>query len=116
MVERHLATYNMIQISELSSVKHALLHAHIQQYLLQMLRLISLQSEVFYTHKCLSFTVLFIMSIVLPFTSFFSVEDLCREIVSSVVNTVSENVRLVRKLSQTFTPPFKCSTTTKGKT
>ena len=54
------------------------------------------------------------MSIVIPFTSFFSVEDLCREVVSSVANTVSENIRLVRKLSQAFTPPFECSTTTKG--
>lgn len=55
------------------------------------------------------------MSIVLPFTSFFSVEDLPREVLSSVANMVSENIRLVRKLSQTFTPPFKFSTTTKGK-
>ena len=55
------------------------------------------------------------MSIVLPFTSFFSVEDLCRDVVSSVVNTVNGNIRLVRKLSQAFTPSFKCSTTTKGK-
>ena len=55
------------------------------------------------------------MSIVLPSTSFFSVEDLCRDVESSVVNTVSENIRLVRKLSQAFTPPFKCSTTTKSK-
>lgn len=55
------------------------------------------------------------MSIVLPFTSFFSVEDLSREVLSSVVNTVTENIRLVRKISQTFTPPFKFSTTMKGK-
>ena len=50
------------------------------------------------------------MSLVLPFTSFFSVDDLSREVASTVINTVTENIRLVRKLSQTFTQPFDLST------
>jgi hypothetical protein len=49
------------------------------------------------------------MSIVLPRTSFFSVEDLPREVASTVTNTVRENIRLVRKLSQTFTQPSNLS-------
>ena len=50
------------------------------------------------------------MSIVLPLTSFFSVEDLSREVPSTVINTVKGNIRLVRKLSQTFTQPSNLST------
>ena len=49
------------------------------------------------------------MSIVLPLTSFFSVEDLSREVASTVINTVRENIRLVRKLSQSFTQPLNLS-------
>ena len=49
------------------------------------------------------------MSIVLPLTSFFSVEGLSREVASTAIDTVRENIRLVRKLSQTFTQPFKLS-------
>ncbi len=49
------------------------------------------------------------MSIVLPLTSFFSVEDLSREVASTVIDTVRRNIRLVRKLSQTFTQPFDLS-------
>ena len=45
------------------------------------------------------------MSIVLPLTSFFSIEDLSREVASTVINTVRGNIRLVRKLSQTFVQP-----------
>ena len=57
------------------------------------------------------------MSIVLPFAPSFSVEDLSREVVSTVINTVSENIKLVRKISQLFFPPFNPSTpkSTKGK-
>ena len=49
------------------------------------------------------------MSIVLPLTSFFSVEDLSREVASTAIDTVRGNIRLVRKLSQTFTQPFNLS-------
>jgi hypothetical protein len=49
------------------------------------------------------------MSIVLPLISFFSVEDLSREVASTVINKVTGNIRLVRKLSQTFTQPFNFS-------
>jgi hypothetical protein len=49
------------------------------------------------------------MSIVLPLSSFFSVEDLSREVASTVINTVRENIRLVRKLSQTITQPSNLS-------
>ena len=49
------------------------------------------------------------MSIVLPLISFFSVEDLSREVASTVINMVTGNIRLVRKLSQTFTQPFNFS-------
>ncbi len=49
------------------------------------------------------------MSIVLPLTSFFSVDDLSREVTSTVINKVTGNIRLVRKLSQTFTQPFNLS-------
>jgi hypothetical protein len=49
------------------------------------------------------------MSIVLPLTSFFSVEDLSREVASTVIDTVRGKIRLVRKLSQTFTQPFDLS-------
>jgi hypothetical protein len=50
------------------------------------------------------------MSIVLPLTSFFSVEDLSREVASTVINKVTGNIRLVRKLSHIFTQPFNFST------
>ena len=58
------------------------------------------------------------MSIVVPLSSFFSVEDLSTEVASTVINTVRENIRLVRKLSQTFTQPFNLSAliSLKGKT
>jgi hypothetical protein len=46
------------------------------------------------------------MSIVLPLTSFIGVEDLSREVASTAINTMRGNIRLVRKLSQTFTQPF----------
>jgi len=49
------------------------------------------------------------MSIVLPLTSFFNVEDLSREVASTDIDTVTGNIRLVRKLSQTFTQPFNLS-------
>jgi hypothetical protein len=49
------------------------------------------------------------MSIVLPLTSFFSVEDLSREVASTVIDTVRGHIRLVRKLSQTFTQPLNLS-------
>ena len=49
------------------------------------------------------------MSIVLPFTSFFGVHDLPREVASTVIDTVRGNIRLVRKLSETFTLPFNLS-------
>jgi hypothetical protein len=43
------------------------------------------------------------MSIVLPLVQFFHEEDLSREVVvSSVINTLSENIKLVRKISQAF--------------
>ena len=50
------------------------------------------------------------MSIVLPLVQFFNVEDLSREVVSSVINTVNGNIKLVRKISQALYPPFKSST------
>jgi hypothetical protein len=51
------------------------------------------------------------MSIVLPQVQFFHVDDLSREVVvSSVINTLSENIKLVRKISQALCPPFKSST------
>ena len=46
------------------------------------------------------------MSIVIPLTSFSRVEDLSRDVTSTVINKVTGNIRLVRKLSQTFTQPF----------
>jgi hypothetical protein len=49
------------------------------------------------------------MSIVLPLTSFLSVEDLSAEVASTVINTVRGNIRLVRKLSQTFIHSFNLS-------
>ena len=49
------------------------------------------------------------MSILLPLTSIFSVEDLSREVAYTVINTVKGNIRLVRKLSPTFTQPFNVS-------
>jgi hypothetical protein len=54
--------------------------------------------------------LLITMSIVLPFAPSFSLDDLSREIVSSVIHTVSENIRLVRKISQFLSPPFNSST------
>jgi hypothetical protein len=50
------------------------------------------------------------MSIVLPLVQFFNVEDLSREVASSVINTLSEDIKLVRKISQALYPPFKSST------
>ena len=50
------------------------------------------------------------MSIVLPLAQLFNVEDLSREVVSSVINTVNGNIKLVRKISQALYPPFKSST------
>ena len=50
------------------------------------------------------------MSTVLPFAQLFNVEVLSREVVSSVINTVNENIKLVRKISQALYPPFKSST------
>ena len=47
------------------------------------------------------------MSIVLPLLQFFNVEDLSREVVSSVINTVNGNIKLVRKISQALYPPLK---------
>jgi len=55
------------------------------------------------------------MSIVLPLVQFFNVEDLSREVVSSVINTVNGNIKLVRKISQALYPPFKPSTLTPRK-
>ena len=49
------------------------------------------------------------MSIVLPLTSFFSVEDLSTEVASTVINMMRGNTRLVRKLSQTFIHSFNLS-------
>jgi hypothetical protein len=47
----------------------------------------------------------------LPLLQFFHVEDLSREVVvASVINTLSENIKLVRKISQALCPPFKSST------
>jgi hypothetical protein len=55
------------------------------------------------------------MSIVLPLAQFFNVEDLSREVVSHFINTVSEKLKLVRKISQAFIPAFKSSTLTPRK-
>jgi hypothetical protein len=57
------------------------------------------------------------MSIVLPLAKFFNVEDLSREVVTDFINTVSVNIKLVRKISQALSSPFKSSTLTprKGK-
>jgi hypothetical protein len=49
------------------------------------------------------------MSIVLPLTSFFRVEDLSREVASTAIDRTRGHVRLVKKLSQTFTQPFNLS-------
>jgi hypothetical protein len=47
------------------------------------------------------------MSIVLPLLQFFHVEDLSREVVvSSVINALTENIKLVRKISQALM--YKC--------
>jgi hypothetical protein len=49
----------------------------------------------------------------LPLLQFFHVEDLSREVVvSSVMNTLSENIKLVRKILQALCPPFQSSTLT----
>jgi hypothetical protein len=50
------------------------------------------------------------MSIVLPLAQFFNVEDLSREVASSVINAVNGNIKLVRKISQALYSPFKSST------
>ena len=49
------------------------------------------------------------MSVVLSLTSFFRVEDLSREVTSTVINKVTGKKRLVRKLSPTITQPFNLS-------
>jgi hypothetical protein len=49
------------------------------------------------------------MSIVLPLAQFFNVEDLSREVVSSVINTVNGNIKLVRKISQALYPLLSIS-------
>jgi hypothetical protein len=46
------------------------------------------------------------MSIVLPLTSFIDVKDLSREVASTAIDTMKGNIKLVRKLSQTFTQAF----------
>ena len=50
------------------------------------------------------------MSIVLPLAQFFNVEDVSREVVSSVINAVNGNIKLVRKISQALYSSFKSST------
>jgi len=49
------------------------------------------------------------MSIVLPFAPSFSVEDLSREAVYTVINTASKNMKLMRNISQTISPTFNLS-------
>jgi hypothetical protein len=49
------------------------------------------------------------MSIVLPLTSFFGVDDLSREVADTAIDTMRGNIRLARNLSQTFTQPFNLS-------